>query len=419
MGRKGQDSAVLFTLFYPYSTFDYYVDVEVEMICKQFNKVYIIPISVEDKVERIIPSNAKLIESKFTPKASNSIVRAMLSPTYRKEILLAIKRGKLNKNLFKHLTLQHSKVLFLRDLMLNILKHDGGVSLVYSHWLLEGTYAAALIKDSYSFKLVSKAHSLDIYKERHVNNYIPFLENTVKQLDQLHFISELGKSYFNSHYEFKMPEYKQFVSRLGTANPLPPKEYLTTDTLKIISVSYIYPLKRVDLILEAIAQIDNFKIEWHHIGAYYENHTQKLKEKAAELLSSKSNVKVEWLGNCSIPQVYAHYQNNHFDLFISASSSEGIPVSMMECMSFGIPVLSTDVGGVKEIVDHGVNGIIVDANPTAQDIANEIKAYFALSQEQKTSMRHSAYYKWKNFYNAEINFQKFLDIALNEKEHKA
>ena len=40
----------------------------------------------------------------------------------------------------------------------------------------------------------------------------------------------------------------------------------------------------------------------------------------------------------------------HIDLFINTSSSEGVPVSIMEALSVGIPIIATDVGGTKEIV---------------------------------------------------------------------
>jgi colanic acid/amylovoran biosynthesis glycosyltransferase len=406
MSHKKHQNAVVFTLFYPYSTFDYYVDIEIEMICNHFEKVYVIPISIEKSIERILPKNAVLVDSNFQPSPLSAIFKAVFSLLYWKEILLAFRHKKLSKALFKHLTLQHSKVSFLLKILKSILLEDRKVKWVYSHWLLEGVYAAAQLKEAFDFVLVTKAHSLDI------NNYIPFIENAVKQINQIHFISDLGKQYFNTNHAFQVPQSKQFVSRLGIVNGLPLKDYHTSVPFKIISVSYIYPLKRVDLILEAISKITDFEIEWHHIGAYYANHTQAIKSKAENLLKDKSNIKIVWLGDFSIPQVYEHYKNNDFDLFISASSSEGIPVSMMECMSFGIPVFSTDVGGVKEIIEHGINGYLVDSNPTSDTLAKTINLHHGLLEQDRSNMRLRAFQKWKNTYNADINFKQFLELAI-------
>ncbi len=52
-----------------------------------------------------------------------------------------------------------------------------------------------------------------------------------------------------------------------------------------------------------------------------------------------------------------------FDVFAMASvpASEGVPTSILEAMASGLPVISTDVGGVCEVVDEGVTGFVVPA----------------------------------------------------------
>ena len=45
-----------------------------------------------------------------------------------------------------------------------------------------------------------------------------------------------------------------------------------------------------------------------------------------------------------------YYKNNIIDIFINLSASEGIPVSIMDAISFGIPCIATNVGGTGEIV---------------------------------------------------------------------
>lgn len=46
-------------------------------------------------------------------------------------------------------------------------------------------------------------------------------------------------------------------------------------------------------------------------------------------------------------------------LFVLASHDEGVPVAIMEAMACGAPVIGMDVGGVRELVRDGVNGIVL------------------------------------------------------------
>jgi glycosyltransferase involved in cell wall biosynthesis len=47
------------------------------------------------------------------------------------------------------------------------------------------------------------------------------------------------------------------------------------------------------------------------------------------------------------------------DIFVSASYSEGLPLNIIEAMAYGLPVVVTNAGGVTEIVDDKVNGLVV------------------------------------------------------------
>ena len=50
----------------------------------------------------------------------------------------------------------------------------------------------------------------------------------------------------------------------------------------------------------------------------------------------------------------------HFDLFALSSFTEGLPVAVLEAFAAGVPVVATAVGGVPEVVEHGVNGYCIE-----------------------------------------------------------
>ncbi len=57
------------------------------------------------------------------------------------------------------------------------------------------------------------------------------------------------------------------------------------------------------------------------------------------------------------------------DVFVLPSFAEGVPVTLMEALGAAVPVVATQVGGVSELVDHGVNGYVVrpgDPEPLAR-----------------------------------------------------
>ena len=75
-------------------------------------------------------------------------------------------------------------------------------------------------------------------------------------------------------------------------------------------------------------------------------------------------------GNLDHQHLLNKYKNNEVDIVVISSISttnipEGIPVSLMEAMSYEIPVIATDCGGTKELVD-GQSGILVNQNNSEQ-----------------------------------------------------
>jgi sugar transferase (PEP-CTERM/EpsH1 system associated) len=75
-----------------------------------------------------------------------------------------------------------------------------------------------------------------------------------------------------------------------------------------------------------------------------------------------------------------------FDLFALSSIAEGTPVTLLEAMACGLPVVATAVGGIPEVVQDGVNGALVPAsNPAA--LAQALGRYV---DERALVARHGA-----------------------------
>jgi glycosyltransferase involved in cell wall biosynthesis len=59
------------------------------------------------------------------------------------------------------------------------------------------------------------------------------------------------------------------------------------------------------------------------------------------------------------------------DVYVLPSFHEGLPVSILEAMSYGVPVLSTRVGGIPELVREGLDGFLVEAGKV-DDLADRM-----------------------------------------------
>ena len=125
-----------------------------------------------------------------------------------------------------------------------------------------------------------------------------------------------------------------------------------TDSVRIITTGTMYPIKNHMGLIEIFGQL--YKKHPHVtltiLGDGELRHA--LEEKIGQLGLAEA---VHLPG---IQQNVCVYLQNA-DLYVSASKSEGLPLSILEAMACGLPVVATDVGGTVDIVKNGISGIVV------------------------------------------------------------
>lgn len=94
------------------------------------------------------------------------------------------------------------------------------------------------------------------------------------------------------------------------------------------------------------------------------------------------------------------------DLFILPSNYEGLPMVIIEAMSFGKPVVASDVGGISEIVRNDTNGYVVENS--AEAFATRIREILQNKEKYEAFSRASL-----DIYNAELTVDKMVAGYLN------
>jgi len=99
-----------------------------------------------------------------------------------------------------------------------------------------------------------------------------------------------------------------------------------------------------------------------------------------EQFASENKVNVIFLGNVpnhEIPTIL-----NKHDLFVLPSLWEGMPKTLLEAMSCGLPVIGTTINGIREVIEHGRNGILCDT-----DSGSIRKAIISLMKREELKKR--------------------------------
>lgn len=398
---------------YPAKSMETYLETETRYY-DLFDEIYIISLGVKRKtlgMKRNINCECKVnvFPIVFGSKLTYIIngISAFFDRNFYREVIELQKNKKINfKRLIRliiYISRSHfdaRKVKKTLDINKNKPVKD---AIIYCYRFEYQPYVALLLKKYFDNPtIIARAHRYDLYEERNSDHYIPVRQLLLKELNRVYLISQDGYDYLAG----KFPEYKDkmAISRLGTMDNGVKKYDNKGAWFRIVSCSNIVPVKRIDRIISTLSKVKIQKVEWIHFGSGEEE--SKIREMASELL--RENVKVMFKGRVENRQVLEFYKNNAINLFINLSDSEGVPVSIMEAMSFGIPCIATNVGGTSEIVVDGINGYLIN-DESDEYIASKLDSIASMNTECYEQLRCAARNTWEQKYNAENNYRTFIE----------
>lgn len=289
---------------------------------------------------------------------------------------------------------------------------EEALAAVFSTWYEANAVAAAKAAKKYPHLFAaSYAHSYEVDFRKNPYTVIGRDRYKEKYLDEVYFISQkVMEEYVALNGDvLNHPEKCQAVHFGSTKKQegLSPKS--EDGIFRILTCSGVSPVKRLDVLAEALALYQGKqKIEWTVLGDGPD--MEKVKEIAKKADAQK--VSIRFQGSVSNEDVHRYYAENPVDLFINVSSSEGLPVSIMEAMSYGVPTLATDVGGNHEIVTLET-GYPIGAEISAEGLCRDITAITG-NIEECAKKREAAFAMWENNYRIDKN----VAIVIERLKHK-
>lgn len=147
-----------------------------------------------------------------------------------------------------------------------------------------------------------------------------------------------------------------FARLLGAASPVS-----HSDRLRIISVGRLVEKKGFDVLVDAIALLVERGIDISAaIAGESGDHERPIRQR---ITAAGLDERIEFLGTLSQADLFAEYRRS--SMFVLAcritddGDRDGIPNVLMEAMASDLPVVSTAVSGIPELVENDVNGLLV------------------------------------------------------------
>lgn len=298
----------------------------------------------------------------------------------------------------------YSKSIFLYTFLNDYIKRNNlkDNTAIYSFWFDDTTLGALILKKKYpNLKIFTGAHGHDLFPERHIGNRIPFRELSINLIDRVLVCSHEGINYLKNEY----PDFEEKIKLLSSG--ITKKDFKSKSSgdnkFRLLTLSRTDPVKRISYLLKqlkSIEKISKFDIEYFHIGGdnvHGENSLQDLKNLSQNL--NFKRFKINFLGKISDNDLNKFFRQSKIDVFLNVSSSEGTCLSLVEAMSYSIPVIVTKVGGNITIGNY--MNTCLDVNFDYKDLYEYFEKIY-LDNDYRENLKLKSYKYWSKYHDSEV-----------------
>ena len=224
------------------------------------------------------------------------------------------------------------------------------ITIIHSHRYKENFFAAVVSLMFNKLTIIATIHGMPEIKN--------FKDRIKYRLDYL----ILKKMFFTSVpvsneierkiiYKYNFPNNKVKTIHNGINLPQVKKMIKSDQSILVIGTAgRLFVIKNYDLLLDIVNLLKKQPIHFKIAG----DGPQRvfLEEKCKKLNLQNT---VEFCGN--VTDMHAFYSD--LDIYINTSIHEGIPISILEAMSYYLPIIAPRVGGIPEIIDDNIEGFLI------------------------------------------------------------
>lgn len=414
------DATTLFLLTtdYPLATGEEFIENEIGHLSRRFDRIVVVATQTRpgDTVTRQVPSNVEVLTAGHV-RPSGAAMLPMIGSGLRH-----LPRGAVDRRSLRDPRVLALDALFegrARDAADELLAQLPGLRLepgshavVYSFWFHVTARVAMLLAEDLRARgvvvdrLVSRAHRYDLYESEAPYGHIPERRLLLEAFDEVCPVSEQGARALLEPW----PQYeaKVHTRHLGTVDP-GETVHCSREPFRIVSCSRLADVKRMDRMPVILAGLRSRGIDatWIHMG---DGPGMPAVKQAVRDAGMQSHVELR--GHVPNAGIIPAERELRPACLINLSASEGLPVSMMEAGSLGIPVVATDVGGVSEIVHDKVNGRLIPAEFSGDEAIDALAWLAGLSPEAYDGVCRSARSGWESGFDQAVVYPAFCEEVL-------
>ncbi|MCK9549672.1 glycosyltransferase [Aquamicrobium sp.] len=402
----GGKSIFILTSHYPYPEGEQFLETEIPVWRQHFDgRIVLMPASADGK-PRCLPEGVDLCHALSDSYQSvivraRAIVLSFFFLMFWKEIGFLRQKGKLSARTAFHALKAVTHVLVAKTALRWAIRNYGHPDIVYTYWFSYHAFAAGML--SSKTVVVTRAHGGDLYEDRSPDLHMYLKRQFLHRIDRIYVISQDGIRYMR---DFFRVEKNVELSRLGVEIPSYMSNSSAHRCISILSISFCVSIKNIDRIMDAVciaaAKMNDVKISWRHIG---DGPLRSVLEARAENLFAGTPIDWRFLGQMENSAVLHYLETHPVDFILNASSSEGIPVSIMEAMARGVPAIAPNVGGISELVCDD-NGVLLAADVSGEEIATAI--IDGIDRLKSLIVRRNAAETIKNNFDRDTNYRLFI-----------